>query len=78
MAQHRFCYCLPEPIQAGGLGYNGSVIAELYVNGARKKGFKYVHEFLNAMSEEGFELIQHAVGQLCSSTSHHYHTFRKD
>ena len=71
MAEHRFCYCTFR-----GEGKT-TEIADLYVNGDRRSEFKHGFEFLDAMSKEGFELIQHAVGQKGTSYSHHHFTFRK-
>ena len=72
MAEHRFCFVCFK-----GEGKT-TEISELYVNGQFNRDFKYGFEMMNTFSEEGFELIEHSVGQKGVNFMVHYFTFRKD
>jgi hypothetical protein len=71
MPEYRFCFSAFKSDDA-------TQIASLFINGCseRKAEFKYVHEFLDAMSSEGFVLIQHTASTL-SSRMFHYFTFKR-
>ena len=71
MAKHRFCCAIFK-----GIGKT-TEISELYVNGEEYE-CDYADQLLDKMSEEGFDLIEHAVGNKGTNFCIHYFTFRNN